>query len=166
MLLLIPAEKFAMQHVCKISLLCKSSWLCSSTNMQNEHHLKMTIKLTRELPRSCPSPPILFSTLSGKLPRGCPSPTPFLTLSGTSMSSKTPGRDLKDMGSLDRVQDVGSSWNFQGCFLGVALAPWHHFQLCHEPPCLPRLQEKTWRTWRVLVGFKMFDLHETFRDAS
>ena len=153
MLLLIPGKKFAIQHVCKISLLCKSSWLCSSTNMQNEHHLKTTIKLARES--------------TSELPRGCPSPpTPFLTFSGTSMSSKTPGRNFKDIGSLDRVQDVGSSWNFQWSFLGVALAPWHHFQLCQEPPCPPRLQEETWRTWGVLTGFKMFDLHETFREAS
>ena len=109
----------------------------------------------------------ILMKLSGKLPMGCPSPlTPFPTLSGTSMSSKTPGRDLKDMGSLDRVQDVWSSWNFQGSFIGVALAPWHHFQLCQEPPCPPRLQEETWRTWGVLTGFKMFDLHETFREAS
>ena len=91
MLLLIPGEKFAIQHVCKISLLVVKV-LDFATNTQNEHHLKTTIKLTRELPRGCPSPP-----------------TPFSTLSGTSMSSKTPGRDFKDIGSLDRVQDVGSS---------------------------------------------------------
>ena len=96
--------------------------------------------------------------LSGKLPMGCPSPlTPFPTLSGTSMSSKTPGRDLKDMGSLDRVQDVWSSWNFQGSFIGVALAPWHHFQLCQEPPCPPRIQEETWRTWRDLKEVESLD---------
>ena len=50
---------------------------------------------------------LIVMKLSGKLPRGCPNPlTPFPMLSGTSMSSKTPGRDLKDMESLERVQDV------------------------------------------------------------
>ena len=34
--------------------------------------------------------------------------TPPPGSSGTSMSSKTPGRDLEDMGILDRVPDVGS----------------------------------------------------------
>ena len=28
--------------------------------------------------------------------------------SGTSMSSKTPGKDLEERGSLDKVSDVGS----------------------------------------------------------
>ena len=32
---------------------------------------------------------------------------------------------------------------------------WHHVQLCQKPPCPPRLHGKT---WRVLTGFKMFDL--------
>ena len=34
--------------------------------------------------------------------------TPLPGSSGTSMSSKTPGRDLEDRWSLDRVSDVGS----------------------------------------------------------
>ena len=45
--------------------------------------------------------------LSGNLPKGSPNPlTPYPALSGTSMSSKTPERDLKEIESLDRVQDV------------------------------------------------------------
>ena len=59
-----------------------------------------------------------------------PSPlTPFPILIWTFMSSKTPGRDLKDMGSLDRTTPF------------------------------PTLSSKIHgKTWRVLTGFKIFDL--------
>ena len=47
--------------------------------------------------------------LSVKLPVGVPNNlTPSPTRSGTSMSSKTPGRDLEDRLSLDKVPKVGS----------------------------------------------------------
>ena len=48
--------------------------------------------------------------------------------------------------SRKRLEGHGKSW--QGL-------RWHHFQLCQKPPCPPRLHGKT---WRVLTGFKMFDL--------
>ena len=47
--------------------------------------------------------------LSVKLPVGVPNIlTPTPPRSGTSMSSKTPGRDLEDRLSLDKVPEVGS----------------------------------------------------------
>ena len=48
--------------------------------------------------------------------------------------------------SRKRLEGHGKSW--QGL-------RWHHFQLCQKPPCPPRLHGKT---WRVLTGFKIFDL--------
>ena len=54
--------------------------------------------------------PILLSTLSRLIlfvTKVTPHPDP--SSSGTSMSSKTPGRDLEDRGSLDRVSDVQTS---------------------------------------------------------
>ena len=48
--------------------------------------------------------------------------------------------------SRKRLEGHGKSW--QGL-------RWHHFQLCQKPPCPPRLHGMT---WRVLTGFKMFDL--------
>ena len=50
------------------------------------------MRLSRKLPR------VIMDTLT-------PSPNP----SRTSMSYKTPGRDLEDRWSLDEVPDVGSS---------------------------------------------------------
>ena len=42
-----------------------------------------------------------------KLPRDFPGPqTPTAALSGISMSTKTPLRDLKDLESLDSIPDV------------------------------------------------------------
>ena len=68
--------------------------------------------------------------LSQKLLKGDPY---HLTLppgsSGTSMSSMTPGRDLKDRWSLDKVSDVGSWWNFHRSFRGVIPIIWHHLQV-------------------------------------
>ena len=55
------------------------------------------------------------------------------------MSSKTPGRDLEDKWSLDRVSAVFKFY---------------------------RLQEETWRTGGVLIGFVILDLDETYTEAS
>ena len=61
--------------------------------------------------------------LSGMLPKGCPSPlAPFPTWSGTSMSSKTPGRDLKDMKRLENMKTLeGSGESWQGSRWSILL---------------------------------------------
>ena len=92
--------------------------------------------------------------------------TPPSGSSGTSTSSKTPGRYLEDRWSLDRVCDVGSRWNFHISFWMMIPIIWHQLQVHQEPPCPPRLQEETWRTGGVLTGFLMLDLDETFTEAS
>ena len=68
-------------------------------------------------------------------------------------SSKTPGRDLKDRWSLDKVSDVGYWWNFHRNFWRIIHIIWHQLlvhqeslQVHQEPPFSPRLQEETWRT--------------------
>ena len=86
--------------------------------------------------------------------------------SGTSTSSKTPGRDLEDRWSLDRLSDVQSSWNFQGRFSRMFSSIWDHHQVHQETPCPQRLHEDTWRTGEVLTCFLRSNLHETFMEAS
>ena len=63
----------------------------------------------------------------------------FSCFSGTSTFSNTPGRDLEDKWSLDRVSAVFKFY---------------------------RLQEETWRTGGVLIGFVILDLDETYTEAS
>ena len=79
--------------------------------------------------------------------------TPFPSVSGTSLSSKTPGGDLEDRRSLDRLFLNQSSSNLQGTFLGIFQPFQHHLKVSQEHPCPPRLQEETWRTEGVLTGF-------------
>ena len=79
--------------------------------------------------------------------------TPTPSVSGTSMSSKTPGGDLEDRKSLDRLFVNQSTSNLQETFLGIVQPSWHHLQVCQEHPCPPRLQEDTWRTGGVLTPF-------------
>ena len=126
-------------------------------NQENEE-IKLVLKAFW-----CP----IFMKLSGKLLYDVlihlrPSPG----ASGTSMSSKTPGRDLEDRWSLDRLPDVQYSWNFQGSFFRMFSTIWDHYKVHQEPPRPPRPQEETWRTGGVLTGFLMSNLHETFRKAS
>ena len=59
--------------------------------------------------------------------------------SGTSKSSKTPGRDLNDRWSLDRVPDVQLKWKFQGSFSMIVSLIHGHLQMRQEPPCPPKL---------------------------
>ena len=94
--------------------------------------------------------------------------TPCLCSSGT---SKTPGKDMEDRWSLDRVPDVwlmkitqklhryssspspGPRWTSMSSktsgrvmaesFVRMLLFIWLHFQVNHEPPCPSRLQEET-----------------------
>ena len=82
------------------------------------------------------------------------------------MSSKTPGRDLEDRWSLDRVSDVHSSWNFQGSFPRMFSSIGDHHLVHQEPPGPPRHQDGTWRTGRVLTGFLLLDFSENFTAAS
>ena len=42
----------------------------------------------------------------------------------------------------------------------------HQHQLHLEPPCPPKLLEKTWRKCGVLTGFLMLDLDRTFTEVS
>ena len=86
--------------------------------------------------------------------------------SGTSMSSKTPGRDLEDRVSLDGLSLIRFWWNFQESFsmiISNKLQTPKHYQ---EPPCPPRLQEETWRTGWVWTGFFWSDFGVIFRKAS
>jgi hypothetical protein len=66
--------------------------------------------------------------------------TPSPSVSGTSMSSKTPGGHLEDRRSLDALLMHQSSWNFHQTFQGPCWIFWHHKEGYQEPPCPPRLQ--------------------------
>ena len=55
--------------------------------------------------------------------------------SGTSVSSLTPGRDLEDRRSLDRVPDLGCWWIFHRSFWSMIHIIWHHLLLHQELPC-------------------------------
>ena len=79
--------------------------------------------------------------------------TPSPSVSGTSLSSKTPGRNLEDRRSLDRLFVNQSSSKLQETFLGMYQPFQHHLKVSQEHPCPPRLQEETWRTEGVLTGF-------------
>ena len=92
--------------------------------------------------------------------------TPSPSVSGTSMSSKTPGGDLEDKRSLDRLFLNQSSSNLQETFLGMLQPFWHHLQVSQEHPCPPRLQEETWRTGGVLTGFFSTNRCQTCRKLS
>ena len=92
--------------------------------------------------------------------------TPSLASSRTSLSSKTPGRDLEDLWSLYKLPDVGSWWNFEKIFTEVLWVPWHHLHLNEEHPCPQRLQEETCRIDGVLTNFLMLDIDETVSKAS
>ena len=81
-------------------------------------------------------------------------------------SSKTPGRDLEERWSLDRVSDVRSWWNFHRSFWSIIPIIWHHLQVHQESPHPPRLQGETWRTGGVLTRFLILDLDKTFAEAS
>merc|ERR1711973_452240 len=93
-------------------------------------------------------------------------PTPSPSVSGTSLSSKTPGGDLEDRRSLDRLFLNQSSSNLQGTFLGIFQPFQHHLQVSQEHPCPPRLQEETWRTGGVLTGFFSTNHCQTCRKYS
>ena len=86
--------------------------------------------------------------------------------SGTYMSSKTPGRDLEDRWSLDRVPEVGSWYNFHRSFQWMLPHVWHYLQVHQKSPCPPRLQKETKRTGGVLTGFLKLNLDVTFTEAS
>ena len=63
--------------------------------------------------------PIIFK-IAGNIPRYVSTlPTPSQSVSGTSLSSKTPGRNLEDRRSLDRLFVNQSSSNLQQTFLGM-----------------------------------------------
>ena len=67
--------------------------------------------------------------------------------------------------SLGGVSVVGSWWNFQENIF-IILSDIQHNQKSHqEPLCPPRLQEETWRTGWVLMGFLLLDLYKIFRKA-
>ena len=66
--------------------------------------------------------------------------TPSPSVSGTSMSSKTPGGHLEDRRSLDTLLMHQLSWNFHKTFQGPCWIFWHHKEGYQEPPCPPRLQ--------------------------
>ena len=84
-----------------------------------------------------------------------PQVTPTPSVSGTSMSSKTPVGVLEDRQSLDWLLHAQSSWKLHTMFLAIFQVIWHHLQVCQEHPCPPRLLLESWRTGRVLTDFYM-----------
>ena len=97
--------------------------------------------------------------------------TPSPGSSGIYTSSKTPGRDLEDRWSLDRVSAISKFFRNLHILqdsrerLGGQEEPWQGFccfQVLQEPPHPPRLRGETWRTGGVLTVFLMLDLDETF----
>ena len=99
-------------------------------NQENEE-IKLVLKAFW-----CP----IFMKLSGKLLYDVlfdlrPSPG----ASGTSISTKTPGRDLEDRWSLDKLLEVQNSWNFQGSLSRIFFLILDHHQVRQEPPRPPRL---------------------------
>ena len=81
-------------------------------------------------------------------------------------SSKTPGRDLEEMWSLDRVSDVGSWWSFHRSFWRMIPIIWHQLQVHQEPPCPPILQDENWWIGWVLTRFLILVQDETFTESS
>ena len=92
--------------------------------------------------------------------------TPQGGVLGSTMSSKTPGGNLEDRRSLDRLFVNQSLSNLQEIFLGIFQPFQHHLQVSQEHPCPPRLQEETWRTGGVLTGFFSTNHCQTCRKHS
>ena len=92
--------------------------------------------------------------------------TPQGGVLGSTMSSKTPGGNLEDRRSLDRLFLNQSLSNLQEIFLGIFQPFQHHLQVSQEHPWPPRLQEETWRTGRVLTGFLSTNQLQTCRKHS
>ena len=82
-------------------------------------------------------------------------------VSGTILSSKTPGLDFKDTvildeffkSEVDETYSIGSEYIFKHI--------WYQFQWYQEPSCPPRLQDETWRTGWVLMDSIMSEVNET-----
>ena len=91
--------------------------------------------------------------------------TPSPSVSGTSMSSKTPAGVLEDRQSLDWLLHVQSSWNLHTMFLAIFQVIWHHLQVCQEHQCPPRLLLESWRTGRVLTDFYMSNHLEIYTQS-
>ena len=88
--------------------------------------------------------------------------TLFPSPSGTYISSKTPGRDMKERWSLGRIPYVGFWLKFYKSFIRMHPFTWPQLQVNQEPSCFPRLKVEPWRIGGVLTGFLMFDLDENF----
>ena len=82
------------------------------------------------------------------------------------MSSQIPRRDLEDRLSHYGVSVDGSWWNFQESIFIMLFNIWHHQKSCQECPSSSRLQEETWRTGWVLMGFLLLHPDKIFRKAS
>ena len=91
-----------------------------------------------------------------------PQVTPTPSVSGTSMSSKTPVGVLEDRQSLDWLLHAQSSWKLHTMLLAIFQVIWHHLQVCQEHPSPPRLLVESWRTSRVLTNFYMSNHLEIF----
>jgi len=79
--------------------------------------------------------------------------TPSPSSSGISISSMTQGRYFEGRWCLYRVSIVGSWWNFHRSFWSMIPIIWLHLQVHQEPPFPLILQEETWWTDGVLMGF-------------
>ena len=89
--------------------------------------------------------------------------TPQGGVLGSTMSSKTPGGNLEDRRSLDRLFVNQSTSNLQETFLGMVQPFWHHLQVSQEQTCSPRLQEilyncpvPGWNNYPFITGKVLF----------
>ena len=68
----------------------------------------------------------------------------ILMVSGTILSSKTPGSDFEDIGSLDGLFAIQSWWNLQYWFRIHFLANLYQFQWSQEPSVLQDSRIRLW----------------------
>ena len=83
--------------------------------------------------------------------------TPSPSVSGTSMSSKTPAGVLEDRHSLDWLLHVQSSWNLYTIFLVIFQVIWHHLQCVRTIHVL----QSSWNLCTIKTGFFQKFLHRT-----
>ena len=99
----------------------------------------------------------------------------ILMVSGTILSSKTPGSDFEDIGSLDGLFAVQSWWNLQYWFRIHFLANLYQFQWSQEPSILQdsrvrlRGHRESWWTpgtvgyWVMTWGFFLLKVNRSIR---
>ena len=92
--------------------------------------------------------------------------TPSHSVSGTPVSSKTPGGDLEDWRSLWQALCQLIGFKLAGNIPKDVLTFLTPSLCSKEHPCPPRLQEETQRTVGVLTGIMSTNFLETYRKHS